>query len=107
MTKQASVPPRPSQELLDEELCRVVGRWCGFGRRGPSIGKVRRLLDLPSECGSQLGPSSRSQKLEDSHRHRTFPVFFGVGESAMMATDHLFPKGAATMRRPTNDREQA
>jgi hypothetical protein len=25
MTKQASVPPRPSQELLDEELCRVVG----------------------------------------------------------------------------------
>jgi hypothetical protein len=24
MTKQASVPPRPSQELLDEELCRVV-----------------------------------------------------------------------------------
>jgi hypothetical protein len=25
MTKQASVPPRPSQKLLDEELCRVVG----------------------------------------------------------------------------------
>jgi hypothetical protein len=25
MTKQASVPPKPSQELLDEELCRVVG----------------------------------------------------------------------------------
>jgi hypothetical protein len=25
MTKQASVPPRPSQELLDEELCQVVG----------------------------------------------------------------------------------
>src|SRR6266849_8049764 len=57
MTKQASVPPRPSQELLDEELCRVVGRWCGFGRRGPSIGKVRRLLYLPSECGShELSP---------------------------------------------------
>src|SRR6266849_6635595 len=95
MTKQASVPPRPSQELLDEELCRVVGRWCGFGRRGPSIGKVRRLLDLPSECGSHLGPSSRSQELEDSQvlfgppsRVLTpyFSGFFGVDESAMMPT---------------------
>ncbi len=25
MTKQASVPPKPSEELLDEELRRVVG----------------------------------------------------------------------------------
>jgi hypothetical protein len=25
MTKQASVPPRRSQELLDEEPCRVAG----------------------------------------------------------------------------------
>jgi hypothetical protein len=32
------------------------------------------------------------------YRHRSSPVFFGVDESAMMPTDHLFPKGAATMR---------
>jgi hypothetical protein len=30
--------------------------------------------------------------------HRIPPVFFGVDESAMMPTDHHFPKGAATMR---------
>jgi hypothetical protein len=35
-------------------------------------------------------------------------IFFGVDESAMMPTDHLFPKGAATLpRQPTNDREQS
>jgi hypothetical protein len=32
------------------------------------------------------------------HRHRSSPVFIGGDESAMMPTDHLFPKGAATMR---------
>jgi hypothetical protein len=32
------------------------------------------------------------------HRHRISPVFFDVDESAMMPTDHLFRKGAATMR---------
>jgi hypothetical protein len=35
-------------------------------------------------------------------------IFFGV-DSAMMPTDHLFQKGAATNARhePVNDREQA
>src|SRR6266851_7179138 len=85
--------------------------------RGPSIGKVRRLHDLPSECGSQLGPSSRSQELEDSQvlfgppSQALTPYFSGFLWCRRISHDAdrspLPERRGNNARQPTNDREQA
>jgi len=52
MTKQASVPPGPSQELL--------------GRGAPVLERPGDCLTCHRSAVRNWGPSSRSQELEDS-----------------------------------------